>query len=165
MEILRPHEPTTGPSSDPRRTNTLGARLLRPASTTRQGSNDRRARALTAAEQSRLNCGCEDVRSSRLCACFGGADERVWLLWVPSCVEAARSNSRRDEGSTTNAPSRAEELTTVPRHPPERTTALRQPPELTTVPRLLPGKWRMRKQPAMQVRRSLRSMLWQGTYA
>jgi hypothetical protein len=56
------------------------------------------------------------------------------------------------EGSTTNATSRAEGLTTVTRQPPGLTTVMRQPLGLTTVTRQLPGKWRMRKQPAMQER-------------
>jgi len=47
MEFRRPHEPTTGHSSDPRRSTPLGASRLRPPSTTRQRSNDRRAKALT----------------------------------------------------------------------------------------------------------------------
>src|SRR5680860_1348437 len=51
MELRRPHEPTTGHSSDPRRSTQLGASRLRPPSTTRQGPNDRRARALSSREE------------------------------------------------------------------------------------------------------------------
>src|SRR5450631_1504299 len=49
MELRRPHESTTGHSSDPRCSTRLGASRLCPASTTRQGSNDGRPKALTCA--------------------------------------------------------------------------------------------------------------------
>jgi hypothetical protein len=85
-------------------------------------------------------------QTSRVVQCVHDAERHVVVRHKDCCSPTVgvplkgASSLMAGESPTTNATSRAEELTTATSRAEELTTAPRQPPGMTTVPRLLPGK-------------------------